>query len=126
MLTRKQLTFLKYLKTHEPLSYDQIKLKYSEKELIHTFEALLRRGYIDDDRPPVTVINNISSQPRQYFLSDEGINVIEQAKDQQQGFFRHLFVDKAANALVSAIVAFITAIITYIIMPHILSWLSLG
>lgn len=126
MLTRKQLTFLKYLKAHEPLSYDEIKLKYSEKELIHTFDTLLRKGYIDDDHPPVTVLDNIPSKPRKYFLSDEGINALEQVKDQQQGFIRRLFVDKAANVLVSAIVAFITAVITYIIMPHILSLLSLG
>lgn len=126
MLTRKQVLFLKYLKTHGPLTYDEIKLKYSEKELIHTFDSLLKKRYIDNDRSPVTILDDMTSQPCRYFISDEGLNAIEQSKDQSQGFLRRLFADKAANVLVSAIVAFITAVITYIIMPHILALLSLG
>ena len=126
MLTRKQISFLKHLNAHKSLTYDEIKCNYSEEELVHTFDTLLHEGYIDNNRPPITVIDHIPSKPCKYFLSDKGINALEQVKDQQQGFIRRLFVDKVANVLVSAIVAFITAVITYIIMPHIISLLSWG
>lgn len=121
MLTRKQISFLKYLNAHKPLTYDEIKRKYSEKELVHTFDTLLHEGYIDNDRPPITVLDHIPSKPCKYFLSDKGITALEQVKDQQQNFIRRLLADKVASIFVSAIVAFITSVITCIIMPYILS-----
>ncbi|MFQ7293338.1 MAG: hypothetical protein ACLRQ0_14095 [Monoglobales bacterium] len=64
MLTRKQLTFLKYLKAHEPLSYDEILDKYSESELSRTFDILLQNGYITTDSPPVISLYSNRSKPR--------------------------------------------------------------
>lgn len=124
MLTRKQLTFLKYLKAHEPLSYDEILDKYSESELSRTFDILLQNGYITTDSPPVISLYSNRSKPRRYYVSDKGTTALELSKDQQHSFITRFIADKAANIAVSAIVAFITAVITYIVMPYLFPFLS--
>lgn len=124
MLTRKQLLFLKYLKSHEPLTYDELTQKYTKQKLAHTFDVLLHDGYITGDRPPIVPLYTSSGRPERYSVSDKGLIAIELLIDDKRSFFTRLFADKAADVIVSAAVAFITAVITYILMPRLFPFLT--
>ena len=120
MLTRKQIKFLKYLKANESLTYDDIKRSYTEKDILRTFDILLRDNYITDDSLPIKVFDSMGSQPKRYCLSDKGNTALELMNDQRHNFITQLFIEKSTDMIVSAIVSFITALITTLVTSYFL------